>query len=119
MQINQHAAIINYPLPITNCQLPINPMIASTTKLARSPDASYQVVAGEAILIHLKTGVYYSLNEVGTAFWNLLDGTRTIGDCAQAIAELIVEDKPLLNMIESDLLEISQKLTKENLASVL
>jgi coenzyme PQQ synthesis protein D (PqqD) len=90
-----------------------------TTKLQRSLDASYQVVAGEAIVIHLKTGVYYSLNEVGTTFWNLLDGTRTIADCAQVISDLIVEDKPPLDMIVADLNEIADKLTAEKLVSVL
>jgi hypothetical protein len=83
--------------------------------LVRSPDASYQIVAGEAIVIHLKTGVYYSMNEVGTAFWNLLDGKRSVADCAQAIAAQIVEDKPPLDVIVSDLLEISAALEKEKL----
>jgi hypothetical protein len=93
-------------------------MIASTTKLTRSPDASYQIVAGEAILIHLKTGVYYSLNEVGTAFWNLLDGTRTIGECAQEIAKQVV-DGPPSEIIVNDLLEVAEKLAKEQLAKIL
>ena len=83
--------------------------------LLRSPDASYQIVAGEAIVIHLKTGVYYSMNEVGTAFWNLLDGRRTVAECAQAIADLIIEDQPPLDVIVSDLLDISASLEKEKL----
>ena len=87
------------------------------SKLSRSPDASYQVVAGEAILIHLKTGVYYSLNEVGTAFWNLLDGTRTIDDCAIAIAAQVVDGPPVA-VIASDLLDLAQHLLKENLVVV-
>ena len=62
--------------------------------MQRSSDASYQVVAGEAIVIHLKTGVYYSLNEVGTAFWDLMDGTLSIADCAQRISDMLVDDRP-------------------------
>jgi hypothetical protein len=89
-------------------------MITNTTKLSRSPDASYQVVAGEAILIHLKTGVYYSLNEVGTAFWNLLDGTRTIDECAQEIAKQVV-DGPPSEIIVNDLLAVAEQLAKEQL----
>ena len=90
-------------------------MTKPESRLLRSPDASYQIVAGEAIVIHLKTGVYYSMNEVGTAFWNLLDGKRSVADCAQAIADQIVEDKPPLDVIVSDLLEISAALEKEKL----
>ena len=90
-------------------------MAKPESHLLRSPDASYQIVAGEAIVIHLKTGVYYSMNEVGTAFWNLLDGRRTVAECAQAIAEQLIEDKPPLDVIVSDLLEISAALEKEKL----
>jgi hypothetical protein len=85
----------------------------SSTRLRHSADATYQLVADEAILIHLKTGVYYSLNEVGTVFWNLLDGARTIADCAAAIA---AEYTAPPDVIAADLLEISADLVKEGLA---
>jgi Coenzyme PQQ synthesis protein D (PqqD) len=86
--------------------------------LQRSSDASYQVVAGEAIVIHLKTGVYYSLNEVGTAFWNFMDGTLSIAECAQRISEMLVDDRPPLAVIAADLSEIGEKLVNENLALI-
>lgn len=85
----------------------------ATPRLRHSADATYQIVADEAILIHLKSGVYYSLNEVGTAYWNLLDGERTIADCAAKIAADY--DAPL-DVVTSDLLEISGDLVKEGLA---
>jgi len=91
----------------------------ANSKLQRSPNASYEVVAGEAIVINLKTGVYYSLNEVGTAFWNLLDGARTVADCAQQIAELISEDRPPLAVIVADLIEVGEKLAQEKLVKEL
>ena len=86
--------------------------------MQRSGDASYQVVAGEAIVIHLKTGVYYSLNEVGTAFWDLMDGRLSIADCAQRISDLLVDDRPPLAVIVADLSEIGVKLVNENLAVI-
>src|SRR5712692_10452836 len=85
------------------------------TKLSRSLDASYEVVAGEAILINLKTGVYYSLNEVGTLFWNMLDGQRTIADCAQQIA---ADYEAPVETVTNDLFELAQNLVKENLVQV-
>lgn len=54
--------------------------------LQRSENATFQVVAGEAIVIRMDTGAYYSLNEVGTDFWELLDGRTPIAQIAEAIA---------------------------------
>ncbi len=90
--------------------------LSASSRVRRSPDASYEVVANEAILIHLKTGVYYSLNEVGTAFWRLLDGARTIDDCAREIAAQSV-DAPPQDVIVSDLLELARDLSRDRLVS--
>ena len=84
------------------------------TRLRHSPDATFQEVAGEAILIHLQTGVYYSLNDVGTAFWNLLDGARTIEACAQSIA---AEYGAPADVVLADLLELAADLNKEGLVA--
>ena len=82
------------------------------TRLQHSPNATFQIVAEEAILIHLNTGVYYSLNDVGTSFWNLLDGQRTVGDCAEAIAKEYAAPR---EVVLSDLLELAGELKKEDL----
>jgi hypothetical protein len=84
-----------------------------TTRLRHAPDATYQVVAGEAILIHLQTGTYYSLNEVGTSFWSLLDGQRSLGDCADEIAR---EYSAPHDVVVGDLIELAGELVKEGLA---
>ncbi len=80
-----------------------------------SPDAAHQPVGDEAILINLKTGVYYSLNDTGTMFWTLLDGRRTIADCARLIA---IEYEADLEVIEADLLELATGLKREGLIVV-
>lgn len=72
-------------------------------------------MADEAILIHLKSGVYYSLNEVGTAFWQLMDGTRSVADCASTLAR---EYNAPVEVIESDLSELAGDLVREGLAEV-
>ncbi len=77
-----------------------------------SPDAAHQPVGDEAILINLKTGTYYSLNETGTMFWQLLDGQRTIADCARLIA---LDYEAELELVEADLLELATDLKKEGL----
>jgi hypothetical protein len=87
--------------------------VNAETRLRQSSNATYQTVEGEAILIHLQTGTYYSLNEVGTVFWELLDGTRTVADCATKIA---AEYDAPVEVVTSDLLELAIDLTKEGLA---
>lgn len=85
-----------------------------STRFQRSPNATFQVVADEAILIHLQTGVYYSLNEVGTAFWQLLDGERSLNDCAAHIA---AEYNAPVEVVLADLEELVGELAQEGLIS--
>lgn len=86
-----------------------------TDVLKRSPDATHQTVGDEAILIDLTTGAYYSLNDTGTMFWELIDGQRTIADCAAEIAkEYAVET----DVVEADLLELAEEFASEGLVFV-
>ncbi len=82
------------------------------TILTRSPKATYEVVAGEAILIHLDTGAYFSLNAIGTEFWQMLDGQQTIRDHATTLANKYAVDVP---MVVADLLELADKMAPEDL----
>ena len=83
-----------------------------TDRPKRSAQAAFEVVEDEAIIIDLNTGSYYSLNDTGTMFWKLLDGQRTIADCARAIAqEYAVE----AGEVEQDLLELAGAFQEEGL----
>ncbi len=83
--------------------------------LQRSPNAAHQTVGEEAILINLTTGAYYSLNDTGTMFWELIDGQRTISACAAEIArEYGVE----ADMVAGDLLELAEEFHAEGLVLV-
>jgi Coenzyme PQQ synthesis protein D (PqqD) len=86
--------------------------LQSNSRIQHSPNATFQVVAGEAILIHLQTGVYYSLNDVGTTFWNMMDGQRTIDQCADAIA---AEYNAPREVVLGDLSELADELAAEGL----
>jgi hypothetical protein len=84
----------------------------ASARLQRGPKATFQVVADEAILIHMHTGTYYSLNRVGTEFWNMLDGQQTIQQHAAALAQKYEVDEA---MVIADLLELAEKLKAEDL----
>ena len=85
------------------------------SKPRRSPEATYQPVGEEAILINLTSGTYYSLNDTGTMFWELLDGQRTIIDCARLVAADYDVDA---GVVETDLLELATDLEHEGLIVV-
>ncbi len=86
-----------------------------TDKPRPSPNAAHQGVGEEAILINLNTGSYYSLNDTGTMFWQLLDGERTIAECARLIAS---EYEVEAHLVESDLLELATEFKNEGLIVV-
>jgi hypothetical protein len=83
-----------------------------TTILQRSDNAAFEVVADEAILIRLDTGTYFSLNKVGTEFWEMLDGRQSISDHAAVIAEKYEVDTA---MVTADLLELAGKMAQDDL----
>ena len=82
------------------------------TVLTRSDNVTFQVVADEAILIRLDTGTYFSLNKVGTQFWQMLDGQQTIGQHAAAVANQYQVDGA---MVTADFVELASKLAAEKL----
>lgn len=82
------------------------------TILTRSDSATFEVVAGEAILIDMNTGSYFTLNKVGTEFWEMLDGRQTIAEHATVIANKYDVDVP---MVVGDLLELAAHMAAENL----
>ena len=80
--------------------------------LQRAESVSFEVVADEAILIDINTGTYFSLNEVGTEFWQMLDGEQTIEQHAQTIANKYEVET---DMVVDDLLELASEMAKDDL----
>lgn len=84
-------------------------------KPQHSPIATHQTVGEEAILININTGTYYSLNDTGAIFWELIDGQRSIADCARHISE---EYDVEVSTVENDLLELAEAFKEEGLIVV-
>lgn len=62
-------------------------------------------LAGEAVILHLESGVYYGLNEVGAAIWRRVQEPTGIGSLREALlAEYDVEpdrcDRDLLLLLQ-------------------
>jgi hypothetical protein len=56
-------------------------------RYAPSPGVTWSVAGGEAVVSNPDTGSDYTLNSVGTAVWELLDGHRPLAAVAGAVAE--------------------------------
>jgi hypothetical protein len=83
-----------------------------STILARSPLISFETINDEAILIHIDSGDYYSLNRVGLEFWKMLDGRHTIAQHARTLAELYDQDP---DEVAADLLVLATVLAEKDL----
>jgi hypothetical protein len=46
-------------------------------RFAIPSDVVFEVVDGEAVLLNLRKGVYYGLNQTGTRVWQLLEDHHT------------------------------------------
>jgi hypothetical protein len=85
-----------------------DPMVVSDDVLFRALDA-------EAVLLNLKSGVYFGLNPVGTRAWQLLAEHRTLNRvCDVMIEEYEVER----DVLARDLLELGRQLQDAGLAMV-
>jgi hypothetical protein len=51
-------------------------------------DVLFQELDGEAVLLHLGSGVYYSLDRVGTRIWNL----AVAGNSPEAVSEQLLRE---------------------------
>jgi Coenzyme PQQ synthesis protein D (PqqD) len=69
--------------------------IAPTSKVEPNENVAFRRLAdGEGgVLLHLESGEYHGINEVGCLIWELLDGERTVEDVAVALRDE-VEDAP-------------------------
>ena len=61
-------------------------------RLERDPGFVSRQIAGETILVPIRQNMgdlesVYTLNEVGTRIWELLEGSRTLGDIRDRLLE--------------------------------
>lgn len=66
------------------------------------------------VLLHPRTGEYYTLDEVGSRIWELCDGAHTVAEIAAVIAK---EYNAPPGEIERDALELLNELEAEQLVA--
>ncbi len=78
----------------------------------RREGVAAQVADGEAVLLDIESGEYFSLNSVGSRIWELCDGTRSIAEIVSVICDEfdVAED-----VASADADDILDELEQENL----
>jgi len=81
----------------------------------RREGVAAQVADGEAVILDIESGEYFSLNSVGSRIWELCDGTRSTADIVSVICEEfdVAED-----VATADTHGILDELKKEKLVEV-
>jgi hypothetical protein len=71
----------------------------SDKPLRRNPDVAFRELAeGEGgVLLHLVSGSYHGLNDVGALIWELVDGERTRADIVDAVRQRVDDPPPSLD----------------------
>ena len=90
--------------------------ISEETTVVASADQVSSEVGGEMVALNLKSGLYYSLNRVGTRIWQLVQEPRRVGDVRDAIVEQFNVD---VERCHRDVLRLIQELADKGLVKVI
>jgi len=75
-------------------------------------DIAAQVIDGEAILINLSNGMYYSMDKVGGKVWQMIEDGHPLGEIADIVTALY--DAPH-KQVNADVERLASQLLDENL----
>jgi hypothetical protein len=76
------------------------------TTIRREPRATYRQLAdGSAVILHLDTTAYHTVNETGAAIWELLAEPATFRHVVEGLAGQLEERPPELERDTAEFLE--------------
>lgn len=70
-----------------------------------APEVVAETIEDEVIVIHLKTGTYYSLRKSGAAVWQLIESGASVEESATAIESRYEGDPELIARSVAELVE--------------
>ncbi|MDP2939179.1 MAG: PqqD family protein [Candidatus Omnitrophota bacterium] len=73
---------------------------------------TYRIIDGEAVILNLDNGYYYSLNKTGTKIWNKINDGNNLNEI---LFSLKTEFQIPENKLKNDLLGLVKDLEKEKL----
>jgi len=81
----------------------------------RDEEIAAKVIDGEAIIINLANGIYYSMDKVGGLIWDLLQVGYDLEEIVVAVTERYDVSR---EQVQADVQELVEELLRENLVSV-
>ena len=90
-------------------------MDSSTRLTLRTDDIAATVIDGEAVIINLSTGVYYSLMGTGVEAWTWIEQGHSLGAVAEALA---ARYEVSLERAAADVSHLGEEMLKEDLVSI-
>lgn len=90
-------------------------MATLTSRVKVNDDVLFQELQGEAVLLNLKSGVYFGLDPVGTRIWQLFAEHEVLSEVAQAI---VTEYDVAEDRCSEDLLKLVDDLEKQELVTL-
>lgn len=73
---------------------------------------SWRILDGEAVILNLDSGFYYSLNKIGTRIWELLSKGKTTEEIIDIISSEYKADN---GKVRNDTINLFNELKKEDL----
>jgi Coenzyme PQQ synthesis protein D (PqqD) len=61
--------------------------LTDTTRITARPDQISSDLEGETILLHMTSGLYYGLNDVGVKIWGLIQTPQTLANLRQTLLD--------------------------------
>lgn len=90
-------------------------MVSLNSVVGATQEQVSSEVSGETAILHLKSGRYYGLNEVGNTIWQFIQKPQPVAAICEAVeAEYEVDH----SQCEQDVLRILQELQAEGLLHV-
>ena len=77
---------------------------------------TYRNIDGEAVILNLDNGHYYSLNDVGTKIWEYINNQKSLCEILDLLKE---EYKVPAKKLQKDLLGLLKDLQKERLVEAI
>jgi Coenzyme PQQ synthesis protein D (PqqD) len=93
----------------------MNEPISLASRIAMKADVLCRDLDGELVLLDLRTGVYFSLDPLGTRVWTLAQEGRSLADVVQLVVE---EYEVTPERFSTDLLSFVSSLREKGLVEV-
>ncbi len=93
----------------------MKPIISLESVVIATKNQASCELSGESVILHLKNGIYYGLDRVGTRIWSLIQAPKTVVSVRDALLDEYDVDP---ERCEEDLLAILQRLADQELVQV-